>query len=210
MLCRFLENFYLDLAESPTGLDLNPKRVAYCNKRLERKGFTPGAIEGDMSDFTLPEKVDAAFNMINSFRHLASDEQARGHLRSMASVLDGGGLYVLGLHLTPTIGPRCEEESWSARRGNLAVLTHLRTMDLDPQRRVERVAMWYDVSTPTRQFRIQGELDFRTYTAADFSELLGTVPEFETVGVFDFSYDIDYPVTIGPTTEDVVFVLRRK
>ncbi len=193
-----------------SGLDLNPKMVDYCNKRLGRKKFPTSAFVGDMGDFKLKPKVDAAFNMINSFRHLTTAEASIGHLRCMAKILNKGGLYALGLHLSPTVGPRCEEEAWSARRGNLAVLTRLETVGIDWKKRLERVAMTYDVYTPSRQFRIQGELGFRTYTAPQFDELLAEVPELEVAAMYDFSYDLAQPVTLDPTTEDIVFILRRK
>jgi len=98
------------------GLDLNPKAVDYCNRRFVRNGFEPPVFVGDMTDFRLPRRVDAAFNPINSFRELQTEGQAERHLQCMARCLAKGGLYLLGMHLTPTAGPRCEEESWSARR----------------------------------------------------------------------------------------------
>ena len=59
------------------GNDLNPHAVAYCNARLERAGLTPSATVGDMSSFRVRKKVDAAFNTINSVRHLGSETAAR-------------------------------------------------------------------------------------------------------------------------------------
>src|SRR5262249_21285197 len=50
------------------GNDLNPKAVAFCNQRLQRHGFRGTTFVGDMADFRVAKKFDAAFNMINSFR----------------------------------------------------------------------------------------------------------------------------------------------
>ncbi len=162
-----------------------------------------------MSDFVLDEKVDAAFNMINSFRHLASEAAAQSHLRCMAAALRPGGLYVLGLFLTPTVGDAQETESWSARRGHLAVVSHLWTVDRDLQQRRERVGMAYDVYTPTRQLRLESEVSFRTYTAEQFVALVECVPELEIAAVHDFAYDIEEAIELSPEVEDAVFVLRR-
>ena len=114
-----------------SGLDLNPRAVDYCNRRLARHGLPASVFVGDMADFRLPRKVDAAFNTINSFRHLLSESAARSHLQCVAESLRKGGVYVLGLHLTPTEGTPLDEERWSARRGHLAINTHLQTFDLD-------------------------------------------------------------------------------
>jgi SAM-dependent methyltransferase len=193
-----------------SGLDLNPRAVDFCNKRLTRQGFSPSVICGDMSDFRLPKKVDAAFNPINSFRHLLSEEQAEGHLHCMADVIRPGGLYVLGLHLTPTAGEPLTEESWSARRGHLAINTHLATMELDRRKRTERCRMRLDIYTPTQRRQIVDELVFRTYTRDQLDRLLNRIALFEVEEVFDFSYRIDQPIEIDSETQDVVLILRRR
>ena len=87
-----------------SGNDLNERAVAFCNARLARYGLPETAVVGDMADFRLPRKVDAAYNPINSFRHLPDEETAAAHLECIAAALAKGGIYVLGLHLTPTRG----------------------------------------------------------------------------------------------------------
>lgn len=192
-----------------SGLDLNPRAVDYCNRRLSRHGFAAGAFVGDMADFRLPRRVDAAFNTINSFRHLLSEAAARSHLACIAAALRKGGLYVLGLHLTPTEGTPLEEESWSARRGHLAINTHLKTFDLDLKRRTERCRMTMDVYTPTQTLQIVDELTFRTYTRSQLDRLLAGAAELELAAVYDFQYRLDCPIDILPATQDVVLILRR-
>jgi SAM-dependent methyltransferase len=205
LLIKFAEAGY-----DVQGNDLNPKAVAFCNARFTRRGHKPAAVVGDMADFRLRKKVDAAFNTINSFRHLASERLAESHLRCIANSLNKGGIYVLGLHLTPTTGPRIEQESWSARRGNLTVNSSMWSETLDLKKRNEHIGMTFDVYTPTRHFRIADTMDYRTYTARQMRALLSRVPEFEVAALYDFTYDIDTPIDITPETEDVVFILRKK
>ena len=64
--------------------------------------------------------------------------------------------------------------------------------------------------TPTRQFRLEDQFAFRTYTAAQFRRLLGDVPDLELAETYDFAYDIGQPVQIDAETLDVVYVLRKK
>jgi SAM-dependent methyltransferase len=192
-----------------SGLDLNPRAVEYCNQRLTKHRKPAAVFVGDMADFELPKPVDAAFNMINSFRHLLTEEQARDHLRCIAAALRPGGIYALGLHLTPTEGTPLEEERWSARRGHLGINTYLKTFDLDLRKRTERCQMRMDVYTPRQNFQIVDELVFRTYTRKQLSRLLSSVPELELAAVFDFTYRISEPIEIGDDTQDVVLVLRK-
>ena len=79
----------------------------------------------------------------------------------------------------------------------------------DLKRRVERFDMRYDVYTPTRSFRMAGELVLRTYTAPQFQSLVQRAENFEVLQTFDFAYLVDAPIEVGPATEDVVFVLRK-
>jgi SAM-dependent methyltransferase len=192
------------------GLDLNTKAVAYCNDRFDRGKLPAPAIVGDMSDFRLPRKYDAAFNTISSVRHLSTEKAARGHLRCMADCLAKGGLYMLGLHLTPKSPRYGEEEQWSSRRGNLSVLVRLVSRDIDLKKRNELVAATFDIYTPKRQFRIVEEMDFRTYTWPQMQQLIASEPRLQIVATHDFHYDIDDPLEVDEQTEDVIFVLRKK
>ena len=192
------------------GLDLNPAAVDYCNARLARHGWPKSVFVGDMTRFELTQPVDACFNMINSFRHLATERQAAAHLRCVAIALRPGGLYLLGIHLTPTQGEPLDEEAWSARRGHLQVNTRLKTVRRDPARREEWFAMECEIYTPTRFQRLREEIMFRSYTAAQFQRLLKKVPDLEVVATHDFTYDINAPVDVSSATEDVVFVLRKR
>ena len=192
------------------GNDLNSKAVEYCNRRLVRHGFPQTAVVGDMADFRLARQADAAFNTINSFRHLQTEAEAENHLKCVAGALAKGGIYVLGLHLTPLRKALCDSESWSARRGHLVVNSRMWTIHVDRRQRKERVGFQFDIYTPSRQLRLDDELLFRTYTAAQFRRLLDRVEQLEWVETYDFAYRIDEPIHVGAETEDAVFVLRRR
>lgn len=192
-----------------SGLDLNPRAVDYCNRRLEKYELPPSVFVGDMADFKLKKQVDAAFNMINSFRHLLSQKQAEAHLHCVADALRAGGIYVLGLHLTPTRGTPMTEEGWSARRGNLSINTHLQTFDTDLKDRTERCRMEMQVYTPTERHTIVDELVFRTYTKEQMLKLLKDTGRFEIEVMFDFQYRLDAPIKLAADTQDVVFILRK-
>lgn len=191
------------------GNDLNPKAVKFCNDRLVRHGYPATVTVGDMSSFKVNRKFDAAFNTINTFRHLGTESLAVSHMECMAEGMNKGGLYVLGIHLEPTIGQPMEEESWSARRGNLVVNSYMWSKGIDRKNRMEHLGMHIDVFTPTRRLRIVDHMDYRTYKKAQFYSLMQKVPQLEIVETYDFAYDINKPIRIKPETEDVVFVLRK-
>ena len=192
------------------GNDLNPRAVGYCNARFRRRGWKEPAIVGDMSAFTVKKPYDAGFNMINSFRHLPTEESARKHLECMAAAIAPGGLYILGLHLTPLGTPVVDEERWTARRGTLSVSSRMWTIQLDRQNRNEHLGMTFDVRMPTRRLFLEDEMHYRIYTASQMAALVKTVPAWEIVATYDFGYDIASPITVTDKSEDTVFVFRRR
>lgn len=212
------------------GLDLNPNAVAFCNQRLQRHGYDGAAIVADMCEFgcddfagILPRSqtkpatktgsktgpVKVAFNTINSFRHVATEMQSRRHLQCMAEIVRPGGIYLLGVHLTPTRVPPSETESWSARRGHLAINTHMWTIERNKRKRMERFGIRFDIHTPSDSFRISDELRLRSYTPIQMNSLIRSSGTWECAATYDFSYDMDCPIDVDGSTEDVVYVLRR-
>ncbi|QDT63663.1 class I SAM-dependent methyltransferase [Calycomorphotria hydatis] len=192
------------------GLDLNEKMIKYCNDRLEKGGFGRPCFVGDMADFKLKKKVDAAFNPINSFRHLPSEKAAEAHLNCVADCLVKGGVYILGLHLTPDDDEEWEgEEEWHAKRGNLSVISQLWTTGFDPKTRIETLTLSFDIRTPTKHYKIEGEEVYRSYTKKQMNALLKRVPAFELVETYDFCYDIDDPIKVTKSTQDVVYILKK-
>ena len=190
------------------GNDLNEHAVNFCNKRLKRHDFPTTATVGDMTDFTLQRPVDAAFNTVNSFRHLTTEKMAVAHLQCMAAAIRPGGVYALGFHLTPTDREPMEEENWSASQGSLKVDSNMWLVERNTRARFENFGISFDITTPSKQFRIEDEFKFRTYTAKQVMRLFAQVPEFELVAIHDFNYDLDDPIELNSSVEDAVFVLK--
>ncbi len=192
------------------GLDLNSKAVEFCNARFERHELPHRAFVADMSDFKVKRKSDVAFNTINSFRHLSTEAAANGHLESMAKAVRVGGLYLLGVHLTPTKAEPSDGESWSARRGNLSVVTEMWTNSREPKKRVEKYGIRFDIHRPSGSVRIEDELVLRSYTRRQMDNLIKRHPQWDVAATFDFGYDLNDPITVDDTSEDVVYVLKRR
>jgi SAM-dependent methyltransferase len=192
------------------GIDLNPKAIKFCNERLTRHGITDQTWVADMSAFDTKSTYDIAFNTINSFRHLGTEKAAEGHMESMGRCIRAGGLYLLGVHLTPTQAAPSETEAWSARRGHLAINTHMWTIERNSAKRVERFGIQFDIHTPKRSWRIDDILVLRSYTHTQMKKLIDKSGCWDVVGTYDFCYDMNVPIQVDASSEDVVYVLRRR
>jgi SAM-dependent methyltransferase len=193
-----------------TGLDVNQPSLDYLRRRLARRGLRAATIAADMAEFRLPRRVDAAFSLWNTFRHLKTESAARRHLECVAASLRPGGIYLLGLHLLPLDVAEESVERWSARHGRTRVSVTLRTVGSDRRRRLETLRAVMRIRSPRRDLRLATQFQFRMYTAAQFRRLLTAVPALELCDIYDFWFEIDRPLKLNDEIADAVFVLRKR
>jgi SAM-dependent methyltransferase len=193
-----------------TGFDLNRPSLDYLRRRLARRGLRADVFEADMADFRLPEPVDAAFCTVNTFRHLLTEQTARRHLECISESLRPGGIYILGFHLLPMDASEEDTERWTERQGRTQVTVTLRVLSTNRRRRIERLRVSVLARVGAKEVRLRDEFSFRMYTAAQFRRLLASVPSLELCGVYDFWYEIDYPMELNDDRTDTVFVLRKR
>lgn len=193
-----------------TGLDLNQRSLDYAQKRLDKKGLKAKLCLADMTDFQLDRKFDAAFNTINTFRHLLSEEDAVKHLQLIADHLRPGGMYILGLHIFPPDADLMGTERWKAATRSTKIVYSLTVLEASRRTRLERLKMTMTVQTPTKKFRVYDELQLRLYNASQIKSLFAKVPEFKLVEVYDFWYQIDEPQPLNNEIADAVFLLQKQ
>jgi SAM-dependent methyltransferase len=193
------------------GFDLSQPALSYLQRRFARRGLDAKTFEAEMSNFRLGQRVDAAYCTISTFRHLLTEEAARGHLRCIAGSLRPGGIYVLGLHLLPLDVNKEDVLRWTTRRGETKVTVTLRALGIDLRRRLEnfRVSLLVRQRGP-KEVRLRHEFQVRTYTARQFRRLLDSVPSLELCDVYDFRYDIEHSLSLNDEMAYTVFVLRRR
>lgn len=192
------------------GWDSNDISVAYCNRRFRRKGLPRAAVLGDIVNVSLPSKVDAAYNIMSSFQLLPTEREAESHLRSMGANIARGGLYILGLHLMPSRGAIIKRERHAATRGKLSAVCRIWTKQIRARQREVRCGMITEVQTPCEHVRIVEDCMFRSYSASQIRRLFDKIGLFEPVATYDYYYDIKNPICVGPETQDVIYVLRRR
>ena len=105
-----------------TAIDLNPSCVKWTQRRLQRRQLSTSVLCGDMADFSLAKSADMAHCLVNTFRHLTSEQTARKHLQCVAAALKPGGLYVLGFHLLPPDAAEIDCERWTCSPFNLLTI----------------------------------------------------------------------------------------
>ncbi|NNE01138.1 MAG: class I SAM-dependent methyltransferase [Pirellulaceae bacterium] len=194
-----------------TGLDLSQPMLQYLRRRLKRRGLNAATVLGDMTEMQFDRKFDAAFCTFNTFRHLMSDADAIKHLRCVAEHLRKGGLYILGFHCIPLDADEDCIERWKASSGGTKVSATLRVLDFDRASRQEVLRVSIKATKRNGKIeRIRTDFPLRLYTHDQAEALLNQVADqFEIASLYDFGYDIHWPVELDEDLADAVFVLRR-
>lgn len=205
---------FAKLGTEISGCDLNPLAVQYCNARLRRHGLKETAFVADMCDVgranAPDESFDAAFNLVSSFRHLETENQARAHLKDAARILKPGGLYILGIHLTPERGaPVCDVEKDTVYKWKLRVQSLLKVLNTNRKNRVETISFEFIADSPKEKIHVIDVFPFRIYTRAHFARLIKETGWFKIRETYDFNYDFSHPVPVDDESEDVVYILQK-
>ncbi|APZ90921.1 class I SAM-dependent methyltransferase [Fuerstiella marisgermanici] len=194
------------------GWDLSEAAVQYANQQLAKQNLQGQAAVADMQNATPTEPADVAYCLVNTFRHLLTEESAIAHLKTVAAALRPGGLYIVGMHMLPPDADEDDEEEWAVEVDDVTIEIKLDVTFCCRRTRREtlRFEMIVKDSAGRPQHEFQTDYDMRLYEAEEARSLFEKVGDFELLDVYDFWYDIDEPLELSDELGDTVFVLRRK
>jgi SAM-dependent methyltransferase len=159
------------------GFDRDPDMVAFARRRLAR---WPRArvFAADMTRFAPRlgrRRIDFAFNLISTIRHLETDADVLAHLADMGRVLVPGGVYAVGMHVVEYGRDGPEEDVWEGRRGRVRarqVVQYLPPAGREARRRWERVLSHVTLETPRGVEYVHSEYRLRAYGARQWQALV--------------------------------------
>lgn len=164
------------------GFDIAEPMIADARRRVAGAGLGPRTtlFVADMTEFArayarlAPGKADAAFNMINTIRHLPDDGAVLAHLEQTARCLRRGGVYIVGLSVTSYDLEQPSEDVWSGGRGLCRVTQVVNYLPPeDPAARAETVVSHLCITTPEREEHRDSTYTLRTYTLDEWTGLIG-------------------------------------
>ncbi|GJM19405.1 MAG: hypothetical protein DHS20C14_16180 [Phycisphaeraceae bacterium] len=167
------------------GYDLEPNMIEYAKAGFARRGLTRKStlLVGSMEDPALvgagaiaPGSCVLAFNLINTIRHLMTDDAMLAHFEQIARSLAPAGAYAVGIGMSLPEWDEPVEDIWTAARGRTRVDQAVQYLPPERPSRVERVVSHVTVTTPTAERHIDSTYDLRTYTLDEWYALVEASP----------------------------------
>lgn len=168
------------------GFDLEPRMVRFARRAsrgevragVARRG-TLRLFAARMEDFDtgrrLP-RIDFAFNLINTIRHLMTDAAMASHLRAVGRVLEPRGVYVVGLSLAAYGQESITEDVWKGRSGKTRVSQVVQYLPPTGARgaaaRTERVVSHLTIIENGRERHLDSTYALRGYSLAQWLQVV--------------------------------------
>ena len=192
-----------------TALDLSAPSIAFLQAEAARLRLEVTAVVGDMTDFRLPDPVDAAICMQDSQGHLLETEALLAHLRAVRRNLRQGGLYVFD-RLVPNGWSPGARWTWTRRRRGITVRTTFQTLlDYDVARQVCQEVMRFDISENGRRRVVVQRHPTRIVFTQELRALVELAGGWELCGWFS-NFSLRRPLEKSAAALVMIIVLRAR
>jgi SAM-dependent methyltransferase len=178
------------------GIDNSPEMVEYAQEKNRRESGCAEIVKGDMRDFKLDQPVDVALCMLATFHLLLSNDDMISCLRSTASNLKPGGLFIIECSHPSDIFAKEQttENKWTMERDGISVTTRWGDPD-DPKDSITQIdqvsiGIKVDESGEHKEFEIVEPTRMLTYQ--EMMLLVEVSGVFRLVDVFGAN-DVNQP-----------------
>ncbi len=193
------------------GVDLSPEMVAYASGICQENDLPCEILRADMTDFSLPQKVDLACCMMATIHLLLTNNDLINHLRAVADCLTGRGLYIIELsHASDIFGKSRAKNQWTIKRDYTEVTTNWASDAVtDATTEIATGTVTFDVKHPTRTDHYEFTERFRHITAGLLRALIAQSGCFEIVSWYG-DLDLDIPFDNSDSAWRMLPVLRKR
>jgi SAM-dependent methyltransferase len=192
-----------------TALDLSAPSIAFLGAESARLGLGVAAVVGDMTDFRLPDPVDAAICMQDSQGHLLETDALLAHLRAVRRNVRRGGVFVFD-RMVPNGWRPGARWTWTRRRRGITVRTTFQTLlDYDVARQVCQEAMRFDISERGRHRVVVQRHLTRIVFPQELRALVQCAGGWELCGWFS-NFSLGRPLEKSAAALVMVTVLRAR
>lgn len=171
-----------------TGFDKSSEVVAYAKKKFEEQDLPIDIFQADMKRFELKKKFGLAFNMLTSANLLLTDEDMISHLKSVAGVLEPGGIFVLEMFHPREYGFKADfpTTAWEITQDDVVLQCDLRhnLEALDTVKQTQKTTLRISLTKDDKTEEFLNPRTQRVYLYHEFLSLVDHAGGFEVIAVY--------------------------
>ena len=196
-----------------TGIDASPEMIGHVREEAKQAGLQVAAGVGDLRQLELAGAFDAAFCFMDTFRFLLTNDQIVTHLKTVAGLLEPGGLYLTDFWVPSRFDHIGEEiYQWEQATDELKVrvfyIQHPETVDPIAQTFEDELVFEGEEGGGTREIR-GGRTRTRLILPQEFEALIGASGAFTRLGTFA-DFDLAKPFTRESLSWRMISVLQKR
>ena len=174
------------------GLDLNERMLDYARSKASRAGISPALLNGNMVRFALERPVNFAFVLLGSL-YVADDVELSGHLKSVATALNPGGIYLLDWCVLFDGSPE-SSDSWVNEKGGLRIETSYSRRRADSTGKTYEEVITMKVTDNGTVHELEERHIRLSIYPKDFTAAIERTRCFEFMGSWN-NWNLDEPIT---------------
>ncbi len=216
-LCCGQSNHLRELARrglKTYGVDSNREMLAYARALCKRDGVDVRLLRADMRTFELPQRVDMAYCLFDSFCHNTTDADAVETLRATGAAVRRGGVFIAELTHPGDFFAGIRSRSlgrWTQRYPDVTIATRFAHTDVDPIKEtfVARVTIDAKYTDGRRPVRLVDALDYRIWMPSGLRHAAAVSGCFDIVG-WHGDLTPATPLNMSEAAWQMVVVMRRR
>lgn len=181
----------LEMAKSlnrVTAVDLSTEMTAYSREKAEAAKVSVQCECADMITYKSEDRYDLAVLLMDSTSYLLSNNDVIQHLRSVAEILNPGGLYILEMSHPKSVFDisKSTVSEWEMEKENIKVKIQWGAVGdvFDPISQITNVSVRMDYQEGEHRGTLEDRSPQRCFTATEFAALVAASGVFEVVDCF--------------------------
>ena len=168
-----------------TAVDLSPEMTAYAQAKAKQEGVHVNCECADMIRYSSRERYDVATLLMSSCSYLLTNDDVLQHLKSVASVLNLGGLYILEMDHPKSVFEiaKVTINDWEMEKDGVKV--HLQwgaeSDVFDPITQITNTSVKLTYEDGEKKGVLEDRAPQRCFTATEWSALVTASGVFEIV-----------------------------
>jgi len=189
------------------GLDVNSQMIRYLKKTSLAEKLDIEVVKADMNAFKLKKRVDFAYIMMGSIVYAKNNDLFLSHLKSVASSLRSGGLYLIEnipIHWTdPTF---FKKQTWITKKEGVEIKTTYQILPKNPLKQEITQILKMEIKNNGIEREFIDKDDLKIIFPEEIKLLIEKNNEFEFLGFFHRN-KVKLLKEISPNN---ILVLRKK